>query len=116
MTRALAVALLVLAACGGNGVPDQGTVRTCFNTIGVKEPDATSLGSMQGWINVGEQAVTEAKHEPVRTAGEALKAALAPAVQQGGIDQPERARYIAAVTQMVTACKESNAFEGDPRA
>lgn len=112
-----AIALLVaLAACGGNGVPDQGTVRTCFNTIGVKEPDATTLGSVQGWVNVAEQAVTDAENEHVRTAGEALKAALSPEIQQDGFSEEEIDRYAKAVAQMQKACKDSNAFEGNPRA
>ena len=115
MKRALLAAVLALGACGGDGVPDQGTVLTCFNTIGVKEPDATTLGSVQGWVNVAEQAVTQAEHEHVRTAGEVLKAALSPQVQSDGFDQDERRHYIDAVARMQTACKDSNAFEGDPR-
>lgn len=110
-------ALLALAACSNaDAAPDQGTVRTCFNTIGVKEPDADTLGSVQGWVNVAEQAVAEAKHEQVRTAGEALKAALSPQVQADGFDPEEVERYAMAVARMQKACKDSNAFKGNPRA
>lgn len=109
------VVLAALAACGGSGAPDQGTVRTCFNTIGVATPDSATLGSVQGWINVAEQAIKEAKNEQVRTAGEALRAALSPEVQQGGFSEEEVDRYAKATAQMQKACEDSKAFEGNPR-
>ena len=112
-----AVLTMAAVACGAGGGTraDQGTVRTCFNTIGVKEPDALELGSVQGWINVAVQADKESKDAGVRAASKALAVALNPGVQADGFDQAERDRYIAAVKQMLKACKDAKAFEGDPR-
>lgn len=110
---ALAALALLAGACA-RGV-DQGTVRTCFNTIGVKEPDATGLGSIQGWLNVAKQAKDESKDTRILTAADAVSAALSPAVQSDGFTKAERERYEAAVKQMLKACKDAKAFEGDPR-
>lgn len=109
-----AIVLALLAGACGGGL-DQGTVRTCFNTIGVKEPDADGLGSIQGWINVAVQAQAESKDKRILDAAAALGVALGPAVQRDGFTGAEKDRYAAAVKQLLKACNDANAFEGNPR-
>lgn len=109
-----AVALTLFGGACGGGL-DQGTVRTCFNTIGVKEPDSDGLGSIQGWLNVAGQAKAESKNKQILDAAGELGAALSPAVQQDGFTDAEKDRYAAAVKTMLKACDDADAFKGDPR-
>lgn len=110
---AMAALSLLGGACARGA--DQGTVRTCFNTIGVKEPDADGLGSIQGWLNVAKQAKDESKDPRLLKAADAVAIALSPAVQADGFTKAERERYAAAAKQVLKACNDAKAFEGDPR-
>lgn len=113
MRRSIVVALGLLAAC--SNIPDDGTVDTCFFTIGYAEPvPGERLGSVDGWTSAAKQAIETAKHPKVRAAGERLAAALSPAVKAGGLTRDEIDAYAKAVAAFVKACTDSDAFKGKP--